>query len=55
MGQSGSREVHGGVIGVKGPWGNGVETCMRNDYRWKERKKVANRGKIAADFPIRRF
>ena len=47
--------MHGGAIGVKGPWENGVKTYVRNDYIWKEWRKVANGGKIAVDFSIKRF
>ena len=55
MGQIMLRKVHGGIIRGKGPWENGVETFTRNDYKWKEWRKIANRGKITADFPIRRY
>ena len=36
MGKSRLRKVHGGIIGDKGPWANGVKTWERNYYKWKE-------------------
>ena len=36
MGKSMLGKVHGGIIEGKGLWENGVETYVRNDYKWKE-------------------
>ena len=44
-----------GLSGDKGPWENGVQAYVRNDYKGKEWHGFANRGKIVVDLPIGRY
>ena len=44
-------------VGLSGwePLAMESRTCVVNTCKRKERNRVANRGKVAADLPIRRF